>query len=47
MGIAIASYAGQVRVGIATDEGLVSDPEAIVAGLHEEFSAMLELAARL
>ncbi|NHZ73244.1 MAG: wax ester/triacylglycerol synthase family O-acyltransferase [Nitrospirae bacterium] len=46
MGIAIASYAGQVQVGIATDEGLVSDPEAIVAGFHEEFSAMLELAER-
>ncbi len=44
MGIAIGSYAGQVRIGIATDEGLVADPEAIVTGLHEEFSAMLDLA---
>lgn len=44
MGIAIVSYAGQVRVGIATDQGLVADPESIVAGFHEEFSAMLDLA---
>lgn len=46
MGIAIVSYAGQVRVGIATDEGLVADPESIVGGFHEEFSAMLDLAER-
>ena len=46
MGIAIVSYAGQVRVGIATDQGLVADPESIVAGFHEEFSAMLDLAER-
>ncbi|MGB5659166.1 MAG: wax ester/triacylglycerol synthase family O-acyltransferase [Thermoanaerobaculia bacterium] len=46
MGIAISSYAGNVRVGIVTDEGLVADPETIVAGFHEEFSAMLDLAER-
>lgn len=44
MGIAISSYAGNVRVGIVTDKGLVSDPETIIAGFHEEFSAMLQLA---
>lgn len=44
MGIAIASYAGRVQVGIATDAGLVSDPEVIVEGFHEEFAAMLSLA---
>ncbi len=44
LGIAISSYAGNVRVGIVTDEGLVADPETIVAGFHEEFSAMLDLA---
>ena len=46
MGIAISSYAGNVRVGIVTDEGLVADPETIVAGFHQEFSAMLDLAER-
>ncbi len=45
IGISIGSYDGQVRVGIATDTGLVPDPEAIVAGFHQEFSAMLRLAA--
>jgi hypothetical protein len=44
MGIAISSYAGNVRVGIVTDAGLVADPETIIAGFHEEFSAMLQLA---
>lgn len=44
MGISIASYGGQVRVGIATDSGLVRDPNAIVAGFHQEFNAMLRLA---
>ena len=46
MGIAISSYAGNVRVGIVTDAGLVADPETIVTGFHEEFSAMLDLAER-
>lgn len=45
MGISILSYAGQVRVGIATDEGLVPDPEKIVSGLQLEFDAMQQLAA--
>ena len=44
MGIAFASYAGEVRLGIATDIGLVADPEKIVEGFHQEFDDMLRLA---
>ena len=44
MGISIASYGGQVRVGVATDVRLVPDPQAIVAGFHQEFNMMLRLA---
>ncbi|MDX1502690.1 MAG: wax ester/triacylglycerol synthase family O-acyltransferase [Thermoanaerobaculia bacterium] len=45
MGLSIASYAGEVRLGVATDVGLVPDPETIVAGFHDEFDRMAELAA--
>jgi WS/DGAT/MGAT family acyltransferase len=43
MGVAVSilSYAGQVQVGILTDEGLVPDPETIVAAFHDEFDALL------
>lgn len=34
MGISILSYAGEVVVGIVTDEGLVPDPQAIIEELH-------------
>lgn len=44
LGISIASYGGQVRVGVATDDRLVPDPQAIVAGFHQEFNMMLRLA---
>ena len=44
IGVSILSYAGQVRLGVITDEGLVPDPEAIVAGFHAEFEALLALA---
>ncbi|GAB4581245.1 MAG: wax ester/triacylglycerol synthase family O-acyltransferase [Anaerolineales bacterium] len=41
LGISILSYAGEVLLGVATDAGLVPDPEKIVEGFHEEFTAML------
>lgn len=44
MGISIFSYAGRARLGVATDVGLVPDPEGIIAGFHEEFAAMRRLA---
>ena len=44
MGLSILSYAGEVRIGVATDAGLVPDPEEVIAGMHKEFRAMLRLA---
>jgi diacylglycerol O-acyltransferase len=43
LGISIFSYCGHVRLGLASDAGLVPDPEEIVKGFHEEFE---ELRAR-
>ena len=40
LGISIISYAGHVRLGLASDAGLVPDPEVIVQGFHEEFEAL-------
>jgi WS/DGAT/MGAT family acyltransferase len=37
LGVSIHSYAGEVSIGIATDTGLVPDPEAIVAAFQAEF----------
>lgn len=44
MGISILSYAGQVRLGIATDAGLVPDPERIIEGFYREMDALTALA---
>ena len=41
LGISILSYAGSVMLGIATDAGLVPDPEQIVGNFKVEFDAML------
>jgi hypothetical protein len=43
MGISILSYAGEVRLGLATDRSLVPDPQAIVEGFYEEFDAYLDM----
>ncbi len=40
LGISILSYAGEVLVGVITDEGLVPDPETIVAYFHADFEEM-------
>jgi WS/DGAT/MGAT family acyltransferase len=44
LGISIISYANRVYLGIATDAGLVPDPDEIMAGFYEEFEALLALA---
>ena len=44
LGVSILSYAGQVRLGVITDRGLVPDPEAIVAAFEAEFDELLTLA---
>jgi WS/DGAT/MGAT family acyltransferase len=38
--LSIASYAGQVWFGAATDQGLLPDPEELIAGFHGEFEAL-------
>jgi hypothetical protein len=44
LGISIISYAGQVWLGVATDAGLVPDPDQIVAGFYEEYEILKALA---
>jgi WS/DGAT/MGAT family acyltransferase len=44
VGVSILSYAGQVWLGVLTDQGLVPDPEAIIAGFQPEFDVLLTLA---
>lgn len=46
VGVSILSYAGQVTVGVSTDEGLVPDPEAIVGSFESEFQALRRWAKR-
>lgn len=46
LGISILSYAGGVMLGVATDEGLVPDPQRIVDDFQLEFESMKH-AARL
>jgi len=41
LGVSILSYAGQVRLGIATDAALAPDPGAIISAFQEEMCAML------
>lgn len=43
LGLSILSYAGNVYVGIATDAGLMPDPQAIVDAYHAELADMLRL----
>ena len=41
LGVSILSYAGQVRLGVATDSGLVPDPQAIIDAFQDEMEAMM------
>lgn len=41
IGISIFSYAGDVRIGIGTDAGLVPDPERIVEAIDREIEELL------
>ncbi|CAM2064935.1 Diacylglycerol O-acyltransferase [Sulfidibacter corallicola] len=43
MGISILSYAGQVRLGVATDAGLIPDPEQIIEGFYREMDELMKL----
>ncbi|HET7339301.1 MAG TPA: wax ester/triacylglycerol synthase family O-acyltransferase [Candidatus Dormibacteraeota bacterium] len=44
LGISILSYAGGVMLGVASDEGLVEDPEKIVDGFEREFKSLKKAA---
>ena len=44
VGVSILSYAGNVYLGIATDAGLVPDPEVILEGFYEELARLKVLA---
>jgi WS/DGAT/MGAT family acyltransferase len=44
LGVSIFSYAGDVLLGVASDGGLVPDPEAIVADFHAELEDLIRLA---
>jgi WS/DGAT/MGAT family acyltransferase len=41
LGVSILSYAGQVRIGVATDAGLIPDPDAIISAFQDEMRAAL------
>ena len=41
--LSIASYAGQVWFGVSTDQGLVPDPDELVAGFHAELDALQQI----
>jgi hypothetical protein len=43
LGISILSYDGKVTVGIASDEGLMPDPEVLLEGFEDEFNHLLDL----
>ena len=47
LGVSIMSYAGEVLIGVITDEGLVPDPETIVAYFHEDFEEMKSLVEQI
>ena len=40
LGVSILSYAGQVMVGVASDAGLVPDPQSIVEAFEAELAAL-------
>jgi hypothetical protein len=41
LGVSILSYAGEVRLGVAADSGLIPDPEPIIDAFEEEMKAMM------
>lgn len=47
LGVSIISYNHKVWLGIATDQGLVPDPETIVSFFESEFNDLLCLAKRI
>jgi WS/DGAT/MGAT family acyltransferase len=46
LGISIFSYAGRVWLGVASDQGLVPNPQTITAAFHKEFDQMKAMAGK-
>jgi hypothetical protein len=46
LGISIISYANQVWLGVATDAGLIPDPQTIVQGFYQEYEEMMALVSQ-
>jgi hypothetical protein len=46
IGISLMSYNGKVYMGLVTDEGLVNDPDAIVAAFTNELNQQKKLLSR-
>lgn len=47
LGVSIFSYNRQVRLGIASDQGLAPDPQLIVQYFLDEFNSLLERSRQL
>jgi hypothetical protein len=46
LGISIISYTGSVMLGVASDVGLIPDPETIIEGFNQEYGMLMGLAHR-
>jgi WS/DGAT/MGAT family acyltransferase len=46
LGVSMLSYAGSVRLGVAADEHVIADPEAIVEAFHDALDELSEDARR-
>ena len=43
LGISILSYDGKVTIGVASDNGLMPDPETLLEGFEEEFNHLIDI----
>jgi len=43
LGISILSYNGRVTIGIASDKGLMPDPETFLEGFEDEFNYLIDI----
>ncbi len=43
LGISILSYNGKVTIGIASDKGLMPDPETLLEGFEDEFNSLIDI----
>ncbi|MCP4022963.1 MAG: WSD1 family O-acyltransferase, partial [Desulfobacteraceae bacterium] len=43
LGLSIFSYNGKVTIGIASDKGLMPDPETLLEGFEDEFNYLIDI----